>query len=105
MQVSFNPVKYNNNTSFKAHYSSEGQKYRPVSPTKDEIETARVKKVISELKWIAIGVGILYFAMKRNFKLNKIDQILKQEEKRSKILKPVPQLLNVNIDATKIIGG
>lgn len=69
MQVSFNPSYNYNSISF-------GKKQEKQEPVKDytekEIRIAKTKKAISECATIVVGVGILYFAMKRNFKINKI---------------------------------
>ncbi len=71
MQVSFNPVKQNYyNTSFKSVKNEEDYYYR--KPAKDEILTAKTKRAVSECKYIAFAAGIMYFAMKRNFKVEKI---------------------------------
>jgi len=96
MQVSFNPVKYNYNTSFKSYnYTDKGREYIPDPPTKEEIAHAKTKKAISELKIVAIAVFILYFAMKRNLKYNKIKQVFKKNQERAKIVKPIPIIPNV----------
>ena len=106
MQVSFNPVIYNNNTSFKSYsYTDKGREYIPSPPTKDEITTAKIKKVVSELKYITFGVIALYFAMKRNFKYSKLDQIAKKEAERAKIPVPIPQLMDIKINPSEFVGG
>ena len=104
MQVSFNPVIHNN-TSFKAYsYSEKGREYIPGPPTKEEISTAKTKKVISELKYIAFGIVILYFGMKRNLKYNKIKQVIKKEAEKIKTPKPDSILMNIKPANPNIIN-
>lgn len=55
----------NNTFAFKQN------KIVPRTYTEDEVRIARTKKTVSQLKVIALGVGIIYFAMKRNFKINR----------------------------------
>lgn len=105
MQVSFNPV-INNNTSYKSYsYSEKGREYIPGPPTKEEIANAKTKKVISELKYVALGVVLLYFGMKRNIKINKIKQLAKKEAERNKITVPIPELMKTNFSPANYMGG
>lgn len=72
------------NPSCEKNYNTNPQK----EPDTKEIYTAKTKKILSELKYVAIGIFILYFAMKRN--INK-DCLKRQEakvEKAAKIRKP-----------------
>ncbi len=39
-------------------------------PTKQEIETAKIKKIVSEFSCIATGIALVYFAMKVNIRHN-----------------------------------
>ena len=95
MQVSFNPAIQNNNT-FSASKSNDVSKslYRS-KPTHDEILSARTKKAISECRMVALGVFILYFAMKRTHKVEQIKDVLKQEVERQK--QNIPRRLNINL--------
>lgn len=69
MKVSFNPAYSYKTPSFgkNEQISAEKKTY-----TDKEIMVAKTKKAVSECATIAVGVGILYFAMKNNFKINKI---------------------------------
>ncbi len=82
MKVSFN-------TNYKKiRFCSNNTKKTNTTFTDKEIKTAKVKKVVSECSTIAIAVGILYFAMKRNFKFNKIKNENKKLEEAAKVLLP-----------------
>lgn len=100
MQVSFNPVMQNyKNPSFMASKKSAGAQFSGYTqPTKDEIITARTKKTISECKYVVFGLGILYFAMKRNIKVNKIKAAERKMVELAKQKVPKPQLMNINVE-------
>ena len=71
MQVSFNPlIKYSNN--FSGLRKSEKNSSAPKIYTEDELKIAKTKKAISEFGIVAVALGILYFGMKHNFKINHI---------------------------------
>ncbi|MCD7780331.1 MAG: hypothetical protein LUH05_06635 [Candidatus Gastranaerophilales bacterium] len=94
MQVSFTPVTQNYYKPMFKAAKKEEEKPSFKMPAKDEMVTAKAKKVFSECRIIALGVVILYFAMKRNFKINKEADILKKETakklKKSKAALPKP---------------
>ncbi len=84
MQVSFNPsIKYSS-----ASFKSNNKKLSNTKLTKEEIATTKIKKSISELKYIVIGIGIIYFAMKRTLKHNRINNIVKAAERKTKMAAP-----------------
>lgn len=93
MQISLNPY-INNNYSFKAaDKKNENQKTSVSQPTRDEILTAKTKKAVSECKYVIFGIFIMYFAMKRNFKINRIKA---QENKLTELAKlEVPKVLDM----------
>ena len=71
MQVSFNPlIKYSNN--FSGLRKSEKNSSAPKIHTEDELKIAKTKKAISEFGIVAVALGILYFGMKHNLKINHI---------------------------------
>lgn len=78
MKVSFNPAYSYKTQTFGKNVNDAA----PKTYTDKEIKVAKTKKAISECATIAVGVGILYFAMKNNFKINKI----KNHEKKLKEL-------------------
>lgn len=79
MNVSLNPCYNYNKVSFSSlsEYEKHEQEYR-----NKEIKKAKTKKAVSECATVAIGLSILYFAMKRKFKYDKIKQ---QEDKIKKL--------------------
>jgi len=99
MQVSFNPVMNNyKNPSFTALKKAEKKeaiKYSYAPPTKDEIITAKTKKAVSECKYVVLAIGILYFAMKKNIKVNRIRNHERKLAQLAKIPVPVPELIKV----------
>ena len=91
MNVQLNPIinKYNY-VSFKKSVIEQYEKENSSgSFSKDEITLARTKKVISELKYIALGVIILYFAMKKNIKINNLKKEKEKAKKLADLEKPV----------------
>ncbi len=70
MKVSLSPLMSakNNKTNFKSLFKRDFEK-NPA--TKQEIETAKTKKIVSELSCIAGGIALIYFAMKINIKHEK----------------------------------
>jgi hypothetical protein len=74
MKVSFNTTQPNYKLpSFSAaNKKKKSDAYLEYVYTKEEIRKAKTKKAISECAWVAFGVSILYFAMKKNIKINKI---------------------------------
>ncbi len=91
MNVQLNPIinKYNY-VSFKKSVLEQYEKENSSgSFSKDEITLARTKKVISELKYIALGVIILYFAMKKNIKINNLKKEAEKAKKLADLEKPV----------------
>ncbi|MBQ9245447.1 hypothetical protein IJ182_04170 [bacterium] len=90
MRVSFNPV-INNKTSFGISYYAHD--LPPKEPTKDEIQTAKIKKVVSELKYVAIGVGIVYFGVKKAFNDAKIKEA--EERLANKLKDKAPEVCNL----------
>lgn len=97
MQVSFNPVINNYKTpSFSALKKAKKKKEEKTSyapPTKDEILTAKTKKAVSECKYVVIAAGILYFAMKKNLKINRIINNERRMAQLAKMEVPVSELL------------
>lgn len=104
MQVSYNYMNqlYKNPSSLSFRKNKENSSDIYVKPTKDEIITAKTKKAISECKYVVFALGILYFAMKRNIKVNKIKAAERKiaELAKQKVLTPV--LMNVKVDE---LGG
>lgn len=100
MQISFNPVMQNyKSTSFMASKKANSEKLSGYTqPTQDEIITAKTKKAVSECKYVVLGLGILYFAMKRNVKINKIKAAERKIAELAKQKVPTPQLMNINIE-------
>ena len=101
MQVSFNPINNNYKTpSFAALKRSEKkQEEEPsyIPPTRDEILTAKTKKAVSECKYVVIAIGMLYFAMKKNLKVNKIKNQERKLAELAKMEAPVPELIKPEI--------
>lgn len=101
MQVSFNPsIKYKN-SPFEEFYQQQEKKpalnhSSSSGPSRDEIITARTKKAISECKFVIFALGILYFAMKRNIKVNKIRMEERKLIELSKMKVPHKDVLNIN---------
>ena len=106
MQIGSNHISnYYNNTSFMS--SKKANEVKPdvyVKPTKDEIITAKTKKAISECKYVVFGLVILYFAMKRNIKINKIKAAERKLAELAKQTVPTPQLMSIKIDELGAIG-
>lgn len=92
MKISFNPAYNYKMPSFK----EDSKDAKPVQTyTEKEIRIAKTKKAVSECATIVLGVGILYFAMKRNFKVNRI----KNHEKKMKELAGfVPPKLKLDVN-------
>ncbi len=89
MKISFNPSINNcNKKSFCSAKNAEQQQRTVIEPTKDKIQTAKTKKVVSECSCIAIGVCMLYFAMKRTFKYGEIAKHKKKAEEVAKLIPP-----------------
>ncbi len=97
MQVSFNTIKNNYYTSFSAAKKEEKSFPSAAAPSKDEIITAKTKKAVSECKYIALGVSILYFAMKRNFKVNRIKNLENKAIELAKTKAPTAVLINPDL--------
>ncbi len=106
MQIGSNyTYNYYKNPSFMSlKKADEAKSDVYVKPTKDEIITAKTKKAISECKYVVLGLGILYFAMKRNIKVNKIKAAERKLAELAKQKVLTPQLMSVNIDELGIIG-
>ena len=104
MQIGSNYINpYSKNISFMAlRKRNDESAYFYIKPTKDEIITARTKKAVSECKYVVFGLGILYFAMKRNIKINRIKSAEKKLAELAKQKVLTPQLMKVNIDE---LGG
>ena len=103
MQIGSNYINYYQNPSFmslKKMNDSKNDAY--IKPTKDEIMTAKTKKAVSECKYVIFGLCILYFAMKRNIKINKIKAAERKLIELAKQKVPTPQLMNVSLDE---LGG
>lgn len=93
MKVSLNSHLYNYNQVRFSGNSNE--KLIEKNYTSKEITVAKTKKAVSECVTIALGVGILYFAMKRNFKINKIKN---QEKKLKELAGFQPPKIKINPD-------
>ncbi len=106
MQIGSNyTYNYYKNPSFMSlKKADEAKSDVYVKPTKDEIITAKTKKAISECKYVVLGLGILYFAMKRNIKVNKIKATERKLAELAKQKVLTPQLMSVNIDELGVIG-
>ncbi len=99
MQLSFNPAinNYKNPsfTAFKRAEKKQEVRHSYAPPTKDEIITAKTKKAVSECKYVVLAIGILYFAMKKNIKVNRIKNHERKLAQLAKIPVPVPELIKV----------
>ncbi|MCD7740331.1 MAG: hypothetical protein LUH11_03175 [Candidatus Gastranaerophilales bacterium] len=97
MKVSLNLLNTNKHTSYTSFSSAKPDEKIPYNsqPSKDEILTAKTKKAVSECKYIALGICILYFAMKRNFKVNKVKNLAKKAAERAKDVAPIVQVPKV----------
>lgn len=106
MQIGSNYISnYYNNISFMSRKkANEVKSDIYVKPTKDEIITAKTKKAISECKYVVFGLVILYFAMKRNIKINKIKAAERKLAELAKQIVPTPQLMSIKIDELGAIG-
>ena len=96
MQVKLNTALY----SPKSFKSNDSYK-RPNSNillTKDEIATKKIKRSVSELTYIFLGVGILYFGMKRTFKYDKIARLAKKAEELAKVKRPEVKMPKLKFD-------
>ncbi len=94
----------NNNYSFKSINKKEEETTKAAAqPTKDEIITAKTKKAISECKYIIFGIFIMYFAMKRNFKINKINAQLQKPKTPTGI--KAPKIIITKEDIEKTANG
>ena len=98
MQIESNYINYYKNPSFMSLRKQNDLAYVYSKPTKDEIITAKTKKAVSECKYVVFGLCILYFAMKRNIKINKIKAAERKlaELAKQKVLTPVLMNLKVN---------
>ena len=90
MNVSLNTVYNYNNVRFSG--KAENQKTKEYYSDK-EIKIAKTKKAVSECATIVVGLGILYFAIKRNFKINRIKN---QEKKLKELASFVPPTIKFN---------
>ena len=61
--------QYNN---FKGFQKFKKENSEPKNNIESEIKTAKTKKAISECAVVCLALGILYFGMKHNFKVNRI---------------------------------
>ena len=96
MKVNFNPsFRYN---SIFSEFRNKSENKSGVTPvyTKEQIITAKTKKTISECKYIVIALGILYFAMKKNLKNNRLKNEAKKAEELAKMIVPKKSLININ---------
>ncbi len=102
MKISFNPiVKTQYSNSFKSlNHAANNSSVSNTKLSKEEIATNKIKKTISELKYIILGVGIIYFAMKKNIKNNGIKAMNKKAEELAN-LKVLDKILNKEIIDTK----
>ncbi len=82
-------VSFNTNYT-KIRFCNNNTKNTDIAATAydKEIKKAKVKKAVSECSTIAVAVGILYFAMKRNFKFNRIKNANKKLEEAANVLLP-----------------
>ena len=92
MKVAFNPViSYNKPQTFGTLYYAHSQ--IPKEPTKNDIVNAKVKKVVSELKYIAFGVVILYFGLKKAIRKTELAQAAKTAQKlKADIAPPIIEI-------------
>ncbi len=88
MKVAFNPVKLYNNYSFKAPVYDKTVAVAPKEPTKDEITTAKIKKVVSALTVLCTCAGILYFGYKKCLKNNRIQIKKDEDDKLARMIAP-----------------
>lgn len=95
MKVSFNPAY-----SYKTQSFGKNENIADVKKTytDKEIKVAKTKKAISECATIAVGVGILYFAMKNNFKINKIKNHEKKLRELANLEEPTIRIANLAND-------
>lgn len=103
MQISFNP-SYTANNAMRMNYARSFGNNVEKEPVKTysekEIKTAKTKKAVSECATIAVGIGILYFAMKRNFKFNRIKNHEKKMQELAKLKAPA-----IKLDANSFIDN
>lgn len=96
MRVSLN-TNYNNIKSVNFGENCIDSKIKS-QYTDKEIKMAKVKKVVSECSTVCLGIGILYFAMKRNFKFNRIKNIDKKIQETKKLVLPNLKMKISSID-------
>ena len=96
MRVNFNPA-FRNSAIF-SEFKTPVMEVPKVNTehTKDEIIKARTKKAVSECKYIVIALGILYFAMKKNLKVNRLKNETKKAAELAKMKVLQPQLINIS---------
>ncbi len=64
----------------------------PAQPTNDEITTARLKKTLSQCRYIVIAACIFYFAVKKRLYVN---EVINEEIKRNQINKLKKPIINI----------
>ena len=99
MRVNFNPA-FRNSAIFSEFKTPviEAPKIN-TEHTKDEIIKCSIKNVeffVSECKYIVIALGILYFAMKKNLKVNRLKNETKKAAELAKMKVLQPQLINIS---------
>ncbi|MBQ4123829.1 hypothetical protein IJD44_08965 [bacterium] len=90
MQVSFTPV---NNIYSHQTFGGASKDYINHSKEveKDKIITAKTKKIASECAVLTLAASILYFAVKRNIKMNAVvDAVKKSKGKASETITKNP---------------
>ncbi len=103
MQISLDVTdKYNNYHSFKKK-EKEPEPYKYVTlTTKDDRSASKIKKTVSQLKYLALGAGIIYFGVKRNFKYNKIREAEERAARAAKV--KIPEAIkDSSIDVTNFL--
>lgn len=89
MKVELNPINNRYKNSFRKNDGiKNAENYSYTSPSKDETAVVKTKKIISELKIIALGVVLLYFGMKRNIKVNNLRKRAEKAKKLADMKKP-----------------
>ncbi len=102
MKVAFNPsINYPRN--FKSQTIPVGEKDTSNKKLKpDEVATKKIKRSISELTYVVLGVIIVYFAMKRNIKNNKLKNYVNRLENLAKLDVPHKEKLS-NIEISNFL--
>ena len=100
MNVSFSPVNYNRNYTFKAANTSK--KEVSAAPTKREITDAKIKKAVSECFCVVLGVVGLYMYAKVSGKklINKL-----QAKKRSEAAEAAKELIEPILPSKDIVDA